>query len=124
MRFAARVDHLGGGSVRAWDIHNAGKEALARGENVIVLSVGDPDFATTQAITDAGGSTAVLKVGTAVALLPEGALLAAAARLALTLVENLSMLRRSRREALAASVRRSSLDRCVRPRSWPPAAPC
>ena len=53
MRFAARVDHLGGGSVRAWDIHNAGKEALARGENVIVLSVGDPDFATPQAITDA-----------------------------------------------------------------------
>ena len=33
--------------------HNAGKEALARGENVIVLSVGDPDFATPQAITDA-----------------------------------------------------------------------
>ena len=53
MRFAARVDHLGGGSVTAWDIHNAGKEALARGENVIVLSVGDPDFATPQAITDA-----------------------------------------------------------------------
>jgi aspartate/methionine/tyrosine aminotransferase len=52
MRFASRVEHLGGGSVRAWDIHNAGKEAQARGEDVIVLSVGDPDFSTPSAIID------------------------------------------------------------------------
>ena len=52
MRFAARVEYLGGGSVRAWDIHNAGKEAQARGEDVIVLSVGDPDFATPAPIID------------------------------------------------------------------------
>ena len=53
MRFASRVDSLGGGSVTAWDIHNAGKEAQARGEDVIVLSVGDPDFSTSAPIIDA-----------------------------------------------------------------------
>ena len=61
MRFAARVEHLGGGSVRAWDIHNAGKEAQARGEDVIVLSVGDPDFATPAPIIDT--AIAALKNG-------------------------------------------------------------
>jgi aspartate/methionine/tyrosine aminotransferase len=53
MRFASRVESLGGGSVTAWDIHNAGKEAQARGEDVIVLSVGDPDFATPAPMVDA-----------------------------------------------------------------------
>ena len=53
MRFASRVESLGGGSVSAWDIHNAGKEAQARGEDVIVLSVGDPDFATPAPMVDA-----------------------------------------------------------------------
>ena len=52
MRFSSRVDHIGGGAVAAWDIHNAAQAAKRRGEDVIVLSVGDPDFSTPAAITD------------------------------------------------------------------------
>lgn len=52
MRFAGRVAALGGGSVTAWEIHSAARAAKRRGEDVIVLSVGDPDFSTPQKITD------------------------------------------------------------------------
>lgn len=52
MRFSSRVDHIGGCAVAAWDIHNAAQAAKRRGEDVIVLSVGDPDFSTPAAITD------------------------------------------------------------------------
>ena len=61
MRFAHRVDALGGGSVTAWEIHTEARAAKKRGENVIVLSVGDPDFSTPQAITDR--AIAALKAG-------------------------------------------------------------
>ena len=53
MRFATRVDALGGGSVEAWAIHAEARAARSRGEDVIVLSVGDPDFATAGQITKA-----------------------------------------------------------------------
>ena len=36
MRFSSRVDHIGGGAVAAWDIHNAAQAAKRRGEDVIV----------------------------------------------------------------------------------------
>lgn len=52
MRFSSRVNRIGGGTVAAWDIHNAAQAAKRRGEDVIVLSVGDPDFATPDVITD------------------------------------------------------------------------
>lgn len=52
MRFSTRVNRIGGGTVAAWDIHNAAQAAKRRGEDVIVLSVGDPDFATPDVITD------------------------------------------------------------------------
>lgn len=45
-RFSSRVDHIAGESVDAWKIHYAARQAERRGEDVIVLSVGDPDFAT------------------------------------------------------------------------------
>ena len=33
MRFSSRVDHIGGGAVAAWDIHNAAQAAKRRGED-------------------------------------------------------------------------------------------
>ncbi|WP_334174672.1 aminotransferase class I/II-fold pyridoxal phosphate-dependent enzyme [Pseudoxanthobacter sp.] len=52
MRFSSRVEHIGGESVAAWNIHTAAKEAQRRGEDVIVLSVGDPDFSTPAPIVE------------------------------------------------------------------------
>lgn len=46
MRFSALVERVQGPGVAAWDIHTAAQEARRRGEDVIVLSIGDPDFAT------------------------------------------------------------------------------
>lgn len=53
MRFSSLVDRISGHGVAAWDIHYAACEAQERGEDVILLSVGDPDFATPDFITDA-----------------------------------------------------------------------
>lgn len=52
MRYSAFVQRIGGQAVSAWDIHYAAIEARGRGEDVIVLSVGDPDFATDGAICE------------------------------------------------------------------------
>jgi arginine:pyruvate transaminase len=52
MRFSSLVERIGGERVDAWKIHSAALEAAERGEDVIVLSVGDPDFATPAAITE------------------------------------------------------------------------
>jgi arginine:pyruvate transaminase len=51
--FSSLVDRVGGRSVSAWDIHYQAMAAARRGEDVIVLSVGDPDFATPDPIIDA-----------------------------------------------------------------------
>ena len=53
MRFSPFVERISGDGVAAWDIHNAAFEAQRRGEDVIILSVGDPDFPTPDFITDA-----------------------------------------------------------------------
>jgi aspartate/methionine/tyrosine aminotransferase len=53
MRFAPRVDRIGGQSVAAWDIHLIAAAAKERGEDVIILSIGDPDFPTPEPIVDA-----------------------------------------------------------------------
>lgn len=53
MRYSSFVERISGDSVSAWDIHYAAVDARGRGEDVIVLSVGDPDFATDKAICDA-----------------------------------------------------------------------
>lgn len=47
------VDRIGGPSASAWRLHAEAMAAKRRGEDVIVLSVGDPDFATPPAIVDA-----------------------------------------------------------------------
>lgn len=53
MRYSPFVERISGESVSAWDIHYAAVEARGRGEDVIVLSVGDPDFATDSVICEA-----------------------------------------------------------------------
>lgn len=52
MRYSSFVQRISGEAVSAWDIHYAAIEARGRGEDVIVLSVGDPDFATDSAICE------------------------------------------------------------------------
>ena len=46
MKFAPFVDLLSGQGAEAWDILTESRLALDRGEDVIVLSIGDPDFQT------------------------------------------------------------------------------
>ena len=44
MKFSPLVDRIKGESVAAWIIHGQAREAQLRGEDVIVLSIGDPDL--------------------------------------------------------------------------------
>ena len=50
MRFSSLVERVHSPGVAAWDIHHAAMAAQARGEDVIVLSIGDPDFPTPEPI--------------------------------------------------------------------------
>ncbi len=52
MKYAPLVNRIAGDGARAWDIHTLAQQRLERGEDVIVLSVGDPDFDTPGAIVD------------------------------------------------------------------------
>ena len=53
MRYATRVDRLGGAKAAAWEIHSEALARQARGEDIILLSVGDPDFPTPTPIVEA-----------------------------------------------------------------------
>jgi arginine:pyruvate transaminase len=44
MKFSPLVDRIKGESVAAWTIHGLAREAQLRGEDVIVLSIGDPEL--------------------------------------------------------------------------------
>ena len=44
MKFSPLVDRIKGESVAAWTIHGRAREAQLRGEDVIVLSIGDPEM--------------------------------------------------------------------------------
>lgn len=46
MRFSSFVERIGGEGAAAWDIHTQAVERHRTGEDVILLSVGDPDFDT------------------------------------------------------------------------------
>jgi len=46
MKFSPLVDRVKGESVAAWTIHYQAREAQLRGEDVIVLSIGDPNLET------------------------------------------------------------------------------
>ena len=50
MKFSSLTERIRGEAADAWDLHYAAKSARERGEDVIVLSVGDPDFATPEGI--------------------------------------------------------------------------
>jgi arginine:pyruvate transaminase len=52
MEYASLVERLQGKRTSAWEIHHAAQVARAKGEDVIVLSVGDPDFATPEPIVE------------------------------------------------------------------------
>src|SRR5580698_9931365 len=52
MKYSSLVERLQGKRTSAWEIHHAAQQARARGEDVIVLSVGDPDFATPESIVE------------------------------------------------------------------------
>ena len=52
MRFASRVKALGGARAAAWDSHKLAMTRLAAGEDIIVLSIGEADFATPPAIVE------------------------------------------------------------------------
>ncbi len=46
MKFSSLTDRVKGEAADAWDLHYLAKQAKDRNEDVILLSVGDPDFAT------------------------------------------------------------------------------
>jgi len=52
MQFSSRVERLGGKGAAAWNIHFRGVQAKRAGEDVILLSVGDPDFDVAPNIAD------------------------------------------------------------------------
>ncbi len=61
MRFSSRVQRIGGDGARAWEIHFRAVERLRQGDDIVVLSVGDPDFDTPPVIVE--GAIAGLRAG-------------------------------------------------------------
>ncbi len=63
MRYSSRVEKIGGEGAQAWDIHSRAVERIRQGDDIILLSIGDPDFDTPPAIVDSaiaglrGGNT-------------------------------------------------------------------
>ena len=52
MKFSSLTDRIKGGAADVWDMHYLAKQDKGRGEDVIILSVGDPDFATPDAVIE------------------------------------------------------------------------
>jgi arginine:pyruvate transaminase len=52
MQFSSLVERISGAGADAWNIHGVARAALDRGENVILLSVGDPDLDTPAAVVE------------------------------------------------------------------------
>ncbi|KXU82286.1 aspartate aminotransferase [Paraburkholderia monticola] len=52
MKYSSLVERLQGRRTSAWEIHRVAQQAAANGEDVIVLSVGDPEFATPAPIVE------------------------------------------------------------------------
>ena len=53
MKYASIVNRLDSPASYAWEIHDRARARREAGEDIIVLSVGDPDFGTPPAITEA-----------------------------------------------------------------------
>jgi len=64
MHFSSLVHHIAGEAVDAWQIHSAALAAEQRGEDVIILSVGDPDFSTPDNITEAAVKAIAMAIRT------------------------------------------------------------
>ena len=60
-RLAERTLAIAGEGAAAWDILTASRAAKARGEDVVIMSVGDPDFDTPAPIVDA--AVAAMRAG-------------------------------------------------------------
>ncbi|PLZ03904.1 arginine--pyruvate aminotransferase AruH [Burkholderia sp. WAC0059] len=52
MKYSNLVERLQGRRTLAWEIHYAAQQAAARGEDVIILSVGDPEFSTPEVVVE------------------------------------------------------------------------
>ncbi|HMK85037.1 MAG TPA: pyridoxal phosphate-dependent aminotransferase [Steroidobacteraceae bacterium] len=52
MKYSNLVERIGGEGADAWDVHYTASAALDRGEDVIILSVGDPDLDTPRAVVE------------------------------------------------------------------------
>lgn len=61
MRFSPLVDRISGEGASAWDLHMRAVGDKRGGRDVIILSIGDPDFDTPQKIAD--GTIAALRKG-------------------------------------------------------------
>ena len=61
MGFSPLVRALHNKGSRGWEVHSLAEAAVKRGEDVIILSVGDPDFATPEPIVDS--AVAALRSG-------------------------------------------------------------
>ena len=56
MKFSSLTDRIKGSAADVWDSHYEAMQAKKRGEDVIILSVGDPDFSTPAPIVEAAVS--------------------------------------------------------------------
>ena len=52
MKYSNIVHRLEGSGYKAWDVHGKAKAMLAQGADVLLLTIGDPDFTTPQPILD------------------------------------------------------------------------
>jgi arginine:pyruvate transaminase len=52
MRFSSLIDRVKGEAADAWDLHYLAKQAKDRNEDVILLSVGDPDFSAPEPVVE------------------------------------------------------------------------
>lgn len=53
MRYSSLTERIGGEGARAWEIHSRAMQRKRRGDSIILLSIGDPDFDTPPSIVDA-----------------------------------------------------------------------
>ena len=53
MKFSRLTDRIGGEGARAWAVHSEAMRRRRTGEEIIVLSVGEPDFDTPRPIVEA-----------------------------------------------------------------------
>ena len=52
MKFSSLTDRIKGGAADVWDMHYLARQDKDRGEDVIILSVGDPDLARPDTVID------------------------------------------------------------------------